>query len=149
MDGQGIVTEIMGDKARVRVLSHPAGGCAGCAARENCSPQGRKPREIIVVNEYGASVSDIVAFETDAGKVILSAALIWLLPIAAMMAGYVAGRRFGGGFTPIGVALLALAGSFFVLRLIDRSVARGKAFYPRITAILDAESLPPCDREDG
>lgn len=149
MDGHGIVTQITGDKARVTVLSAPAGGCAGCAAHGHCSAPGQKPREITVTNDYGASVSDLVTFEADSGKVILSAALVWLLPLAAMIAGYLAGERFGGGFIPVGAAMLAFAASFLILRLIDRTVAGGKTFYPRITGVLDPDSLPPCEHEAG
>jgi positive regulator of sigma E activity len=112
MNGEGIVTALRGEKALVRVTTNSAGGCASCAARSQCHSGGNGGgREITVLNDYGAEVADRVSFEADPGKVILSAALIWMLPIVAMFVGYLAGTRFGGGFVPIAAALLFLAAS--------------------------------------
>jgi sigma-E factor negative regulatory protein RseC len=141
VNGKGIVTALRGDKALVRVTADSGGGCASCAARSQCHSGGNSGgREITVLNDYGAEIADRVEFEADPGKVILSAALIWMLPILAMFIGYLAGTRLGGGFIPIAAALLFLAGSYLVLRLIDRAVSGGRAFYPRIVAVLDDTS---------
>ncbi len=144
MNGQGVITSVRGNKARVRVSSEVEGGCASCAARHNCHPGGGGTREITVINDYGASVADRVAFEADSGKVILSAALVWVLPVLAMIAGYYAGERLGGGVIPIIAALLFLAGSYLLLRLIDKAVSGGRTFYPQVTSILDPDDTVVC-----
>ncbi|MHB9028983.1 MAG: SoxR reducing system RseC family protein [Candidatus Latescibacterota bacterium] len=144
MNGHGIVTALRGEKAQVRVTVDSGGGCPSCAARNQCHSGGNNGHEITVLNDYGAEVADRVAFEADSGKVILSAALIWMLPIFAMFIGYLAGTRFGGGFIPIAAALLFLAASYLLLRVTDRAVSGGRSFYPRIVAVLD-DTSPPCE----
>lgn len=149
MNGHGIVTILQGDKARVRVTSRVEGGCASCAARHNCHPGGGSGREITVLNDYGASVADRVTFEAEPGKVIISAVLVWVLPIIAMIVGYLAGERFGAGIIPIAASLLFLVGSYLLLRIIDRAVSGGRTFYPRITAILDPDDTASCPGEQS
>jgi len=146
MNGRGIVTSIRGGKAMVRVSSNTEGGCASCAARSGCHAGGYSGREITVLNDFGAKVDNLVAFEADPGKVLLSAALIWILPIIAMFIGYLAGTRLGGGFIPIAAALIFLAASYFVLRFVDRAVSGGRSFYPRIVSIID-ETSAGCEPE--
>ena len=135
MRGMGTVKSRTGDKARVQVKL--ATGSAGCAGKSHCYTSGREEHEITVLNDYGAEVGDRIVFEADPGKVALSSLLVWVLPILAMIAGYLAGERVGGGFIPIAAAFLFLGLSFFLLRVIDRAVSGGRTFYPQIIAILD------------
>jgi sigma-E factor negative regulatory protein RseC len=136
MDGRGIVVSVKGNKASVQVSGEA--GCAGCAGKAQCYSAGNQGREITVLNDFGAGVSDRVVFEADPGKVILSAALIWVVPLLAMIVGYLAGERLGGGFIPIAAAFLFMGFTFFLLKLLDRAISGGRSFYPRITAVLDS-----------
>lgn len=136
MDGRGIVVSVKGNKASVRVSGEA--GCEGCAGKTQCFSSGHQGREITVLNDYGAGVSDRVVFEADPGKVALSAVLVWMVPLFAMIAGYVAGERLGGGFIPIAAAFLFMAFAFALLKLLDRVISGGRSFYPRITAVLDS-----------
>ena len=135
MKGSGTVVSLNGNKAKVRVTS--GGACQECAARSNC--QGDKPseREIVVINAYGAHVSDHVVIEADTGRVILSSAILWILPLLSMIAGYVITALFTSGFWPIGGSFLFFAISFLLLKYINTVISGGTAFYPRITKILD------------
>ena len=136
MNGKGVVTSREGIKAKVKVTI--GSECMNCQSRSNCFGKVPDGREITVINDYGANVSDNVVFEADTWKVILSATLIWIIPLLSMIAGYVVARRFAEGFLPIGAAFIFLCFSFVVLRLIDNAVSGGRTFYPRITKITDS-----------
>ncbi|HDY87821.1 MAG TPA: hypothetical protein ENH82_06845, partial [bacterium] len=72
----------------------------------------------------------------DTGRVIISAALIWIWPLIAMITGYIVGEIFAEGFWPIGVAFVFLVASFAFLSLLNKFISGGKKFYPRITKIV-------------
>ena len=135
MNGTGIVTSLEGNKARVKVTSGEE--CMGCSLRRDCHGETTRNREIVVVNEFGAHVSDTVVFECDSGRIILSAMMIWIIPLLSMIFGYVVFTRFAGGFLPIGAAFLFLGCSFLILRIIDRKISGSKTFYPRVTKIIE------------
>ena len=135
MRGKGVVVLLDGNKAKVRVTSESE--CMACSSRSHCFGGETRPREIAVINDFGAKVSDHVVFEADAGRVVISAALIWILPVLSMIVGYIVADRFAGGFWPVGSAFLFLAGAFFILRFIDKAVSGGKTFYPKISKIID------------
>ena len=134
MQGKGIVIAVFDNRARVRMDS--SGECEGCGARGCCSSRGPENREITVTNGVGAQVSDIVRFEAEPAKVLFSALMIWILPLAAMIVGYVVTDRFAGGAWPILAAFIFLILAFTALKTIDRVVAGGTAFYPHISRIM-------------
>jgi len=136
MKGKGVIVSVEGDRARVRVSS--GSECMGCPSRSHCHGGGSGPREITAINDCGAKVSDTVIFEAEAGKMILSSALIWILPLVSMFVGYYVASRFAGGLWPIGAAFLFLALSYGVLRILDTLLTGGKSFYPRVSEILDS-----------
>ena len=86
MTGKGIVIETDGGKAKVRVP--PSTACIGCPSKSHCHGGEMKPRDIIVINDSGAKVTDAVVFEADTWKMIVSATLIWILPVVSMIVGY-------------------------------------------------------------
>ena len=150
MKGKGIVMSLTGNKAKIKVTS--GSECMECPLGSQCyggftAGKTVGKSELTVMNEYGARVSDHVVFEVfpeNAGKLILSAALIWILPLLLMIVGYIVVSRFGGGFWPIGGAFLFLGCSLgIILKRINTFFsgnfsAKGNKFYPRISKILDA-----------
>jgi sigma-E factor negative regulatory protein RseC len=138
MNGIGTITSISGNKARIKMET--GSECSGCAAKGHCHSAGNEGRELSVINEIGAHTGDRVYFEAHSGKVLLSAALVWILPIVAMIIGYEAASRFAGGIVPILAAFAFLAGSFVVLRTIDNAIAGGTSFYPRISRVLKKDA---------
>ncbi len=140
MRGRGKVVSRVGTRATVRVVM--GGGCAGCASHGTCMSSGRVDREIEVLNDCHASEGDTVVFVADPGKVVLASILLWVVPILAMIAGYLAGEAFGGGVVSIIVAFVCLALSFGALALVNRMAAGGRMFHPRIVAVVGPDDDP-------
>ena len=131
---KGTITALDGDKARVSV--NPSAGCAGCASKSHCATESGGKRKVTVINGIGAEVGDRVEFVAKSGNVLLSAALVWLFPIFAMIVGYVVGEIYIGGGWAIACSFgfLVLAG--VMIRILDRILARGSSFLPAISRIL-------------
>ena len=140
MKGKGVISSIDGNRAKVRVDA--AAECGGCASQGHCGMGDKQEREIVVINDYGARVSDYIVFEADSGKVILSSLLIWVVPVLAMIVGYSVAQQFATGFIPIAASFLFLGLTFVVLKFVDTKISGGSTFYPRITGIarITAES---------
>ena len=83
MKCQGTVISVDGTKARVKVTT--ASECMGCSSKSHCHSGITVSHEITVINECDAKVSDHVIFEADTGKVIATAALMWILPLISMI----------------------------------------------------------------
>jgi len=133
------VISVNGTKTTVGITV--ASECMGCPSKSYCNPDAAVSREITVINEYGAEVSDHVIFEVDSGKVIVSAALMWILPLISMIIGYIVGDRFAAGFWPIVMSFIFLVLAFTLLKLLDKAISGGKTFYPRITKIIHSSKF--------
>jgi sigma-E factor negative regulatory protein RseC len=128
MRSRGIVVSIEGDKCRISV--NAGAECMGCPSKNHCNMGEGKGKTVLAINKCGAEVSDHVIFESDPSKVLLSSFLIWILPIISMFIGYFIVNHFAQGIWPILASLAFLFSSFFVLKLIDKAVSGGTAFYP-------------------
>lgn len=141
MNGIGTVVELDGERAKVRVAV--SGECGSCAAKSHCHGASRTSRILVAMNAAHAAVGDTVTFEAHGGRVVLSAALIWIVPILSMIVGYLVGERFGSGIIPIAAAFGFLALTFVLLKLFDRMITGGSSFYPEITAVHDSAPESP------
>ncbi len=130
----GTIIATEGETARVRV--NPAAGCANCASKSHCAMDSGGHRLVTVRNGIGAQVGDKVEFTAKSGKVLLSAAIVWLFPIGAMIAGYIVGEIVIGGAWSIMSAFVFLLLAGLSLRLFDLLLARGSSFFPEITRVL-------------
>ena len=134
MKCEGTVISVDGAKAKVTVTT--TSECMGCSSKSHCHSGLTGSREITVINECGAKVSDNIIFETTAGKFIVSAALIWILPLISMIIGYIVGERFADGFWPIGAAFVFLVLAFAFLKVLDKAISGGRTFYPVIMRVI-------------
>ncbi len=129
-----------------KVSAESSSECRGCSAKSYCHGTEDRARTLTAVNRAGAQVGDMVAYDVDAGKVVLSAMLLWILPILALIAGYLVGDYFGGVLVSVLTAFGFMAISYLILKIIDRAAAGGTSFYPVITEILeqppDTEIVP-------
>jgi len=140
MRGRGKVLSRAGTRAKIRVIVGE--GCAGCASHGTCLSSGRTDREIVALNEYGASEGDMVVFESEPGKIVLASLLLWVMPVLAMIVGYLVGETLGGGAVSIVIAIAFLALAFAALALFDRIVSGGGMFHPRIIAVVGPDDDP-------
>ena len=128
------VVSVQGVKARVKVTT--VAECGGCASKSHCHTGGNDGRVLTVINDSGAKPGDDIIFEIAPGKFILSAALIWILPLVSMFLGYFVAERFAGGIWPIASAFGFLVVSFGFLKILDNAISGGRTFYPVISKIV-------------
>ncbi|MFC1485700.1 SoxR reducing system RseC family protein [Candidatus Latescibacterota bacterium] len=147
MKETGKVIELDGDRAKVTVTV--SGECLNCAARAHCHGAIGGTKTLSAINRAGARVGDTAVFEVSEGRAILSAALIWILPILAMIVGYIVGEYAGGGIVSILVAFGFFGGSFLVLKAIDSALSGRSSFYPVITGVLNGPSQADENEECG
>ena len=134
MKCEGTVISVDGTKAQVMITT--SSECSGCSSKSYCHSGFGGNRKITVINECGAKISDNIVFETATGKFILSATLIWILPLISMIIGYIVGERFANGFWPIGAAFVFLVLAFAFLKVLDKAISGGRTFYPVIMRVI-------------
>jgi positive regulator of sigma E activity len=148
MTGQGIVISIQGNKAHVRVTSRSE--CSACISHSHCFTGSSNCQEIVVVNDCGADVSDHVVFETHPSRVILSAVVLFLMPIVVMIAGYSIALFFHlSRVWSLIITFFSFIGFFAILKFIDVRLSGGQAFYPRIIRSDSVFEQPNNIQNDG
>lgn len=133
---RGIVQEVDGNTARVAVGGGE--GCSTCNARESCmSITGRQPEAklIEVENTLEASVGDAVELELPVSATMRVIALIFLLPVALLVAGYwvmMPGGSTSGALGAVGGLAVGIA----VALAANRSLSGKKEYQMRMSAII-------------
>jgi positive regulator of sigma E activity len=133
MEEHGIVIALKGHRALVRVQGTEA--CRTCSCKGFCMMAGDGSAQILADNSIGAKERDWVTVMLGEGKTIAGTAIVFLTPLLGMFAGLFVGiSRYG----TIGGVIGAIAGTVVglgVLWFLDRRLAKGSTFRPRITAI--------------
>lgn len=117
------------------VVQIEAGGqCKLCGAAQACQPAQATMRQMeLPYHSQDLNIGDKVIIHFKPQIRVLSAALVFILPILFMIAGYFIGQ---GLFASEGMAVLfsfvGLSVSFLLLRLINRFTANSKNFVPNI-----------------
>jgi len=131
--------DISGDLATVVI--QPQGACGHCAAQSACSPSGDKIYGDKIyteaINEHGARIGDTVRMEMNPATAILSAFLIFFLPIVAFGIGFAVlslitqndNMKVLGG---IGFSVVY----FLFLRKLNKKLSKGRKFKPIVTEIV-------------
>ena len=128
---KGVVVGVKGGMATVRFeRSINCGGCGLCGA----------PRDAGIVieakNEACACIGERVIVECGDVHPLLSAFLIFTLPVIGLCGGFVVGWRVGGsekaGFAVGAAALLII---FMAVHLYDRSLRRRDRGWPRVISV--------------
>lgn len=131
MKQKGIVVQTENEYAWVTVPRMSACGenCASCGG--SC----RKSRHVArVANPIGATVGDAVMVATEDSAIIRSILLVYLCPLLFLFTAY--GIAFSAAHSTAlatAISLLALVGSFCLLKPLDKKLAP----LPEITAILE------------
>lgn len=101
--------------------------CAGCgAARETLA--------LTVKDPIGAKPGDLVTIRSETAPVLGAAAVLYLLPLALFIAGYLLWGPLAGG--------LAFAAGIGAAVVYDRAVARKKKVVYTITGLADDPTAP-------
>lgn len=136
----GTVIEKTGGTILVEVEACPS--CEGCAAGSSCAlAVGANVRRIRMENTRDARVGDTVSFVITGKSVVAGSLLFYLLPVAMLVAGVLAGdavRSATGLDRDLSSILGGVAGlimSFPVIALISRAINRKKGFSPRLVEV--------------
>lgn len=150
---QGIIEGVSGRKAMVRIERTSA--CATCQSRESCGEVSGRDMIIEVANELGAVEGDRIEISIPSGSFLMVSFLVYLFPVAALIAGAIAGgaiaRMLHINLTLAAIAggCLAMGGTFYALKRLDRSTRARKQFRPRMTRVLihSADLHPANDQQ--
>jgi len=115
----------------------------GCYPNLDC-----KPLESRAVNAIAAEEGDVVRLSLSQTGMFGGAALLYVLPIAALLAGTIGGLWLGAawGWTNTASVLGALAGlgaGLWTVRLLGRRVGLRRKITPVITEIIKPAGAPP------
>jgi positive regulator of sigma E activity len=138
----GIVVSVSGGEAVVRIRHRPDPSCRGCTA---CKPEGGL-QFVLTVDDDGLSEGDRVTVEIPVPSPWQGILLVFVVPLAALVAGLGVGASWSGlqkavglGAEGTGLALgAALAAlSFALAALVDRRFRRRNK--PRVIEVHKAE----------
>jgi sigma-E factor negative regulatory protein RseC len=123
MVNTGIVKAIEKD-GRVRVQIYKESACSHCSG---CSESSKISREDIFTIDEEVQVGDLISFEIDTKEIMRAALLVYILPIAAMILGYLLGSYLNKSEgTCIAYSFSAFILTFGILFLYDRLVLKKK-----------------------
>jgi len=136
------------------VLVERSSACEHCRSRGACETFSGRTMRVEVENELGAAEGDRVEISVPAASVLKLSFLVYLVPVAALVAGAYVGELWAEGVvedpTPYALVagVLAMVGAFLLVRRFERSASRPSSDYlPRMSRVLPAsEGDPPsCD----
>lgn len=149
---RGIVVAVAGDGADVRVTAGAA--CESC--KGDCC---RVDKDGLVVegalNTPGARVGDEVEVEVAEGADVRAGLIVYILPVAGLLIGYLAGNLLGGAIglnrDVVGAtgAVLAVSAGLLLLRARGRNVLRAARYRPHVRAIIAPGLSPSPDLRSG
>ncbi len=150
MHEEGVVRQVAGEMAVVESVQNDA--CAECGARGACHTMGGgKKRLVAAVNQAGAQVDDRVELAISRKAVLGAGALVYMLPVLAVIAGAITGQKMGPdwGWDPttasVVLALACLGVTWLIISRISRSLAGHKRFSVRIVRVLRKERADAVD----
>ena len=121
MVNTGIVKAIEKD-GRVRVQIYKESACSHCSG---CSESSKISREDVFTIDEEVKVGDLITFEIETSEIMQAAVLVYILPIAAMVLGYLLGS-FLNKSEEISIifSFSALFLTFGILFLYDRLILK-------------------------
>jgi len=146
---EGVVTSVgSGGTAWVRTVRSSA--CKACSARHSCKPDDSKSMKVEVLNPLGAKPGERVVLTFDTGSLLKATFLLYILPIAGLLAGAIIGNHLAGqwalgagprsGFSAL-IGFCGLCLTLLFVRKKGNQLGRRQRYRPRITRVL--KSFPP------
>jgi sigma-E factor negative regulatory protein RseC len=131
----GTIIAVQGEKAQIKITSED--GCAKCALKDSCH-SGENIPTIWALNPKNGMVGNQVVVELRPQAKILSATLIFILPLLGLFFGYfIAFAIWGGRDYPVLGAFLGLVIFFGAVRIFDRLLSKNREMQPMVTHIFD------------
>lgn len=141
MEQQGYIVEVVDEKtAKLKMQRHSA--CASCG---KCATTSEKKDIVVEVdNAIGAGVGDQVKVNMEAVNVLKAAAIVYILPLLALLGGTIA-TYYGLGLTNISTNIELVSGivglglmllSFVVLKINDNKFRNSREYIPIVTEIV-------------
>jgi positive regulator of sigma E activity len=131
----GRVIRIKGNKAEV--LLHSSAACGTCGARFSCALGSGVDRIMTVPNRFHAKVGDQVEIELTEKTRILSALLIFFMPLLLMVIGYfLASDIFHSQGIGILGAVLGFVISGFILWLANKMAVKNQRVNPHMKRLI-------------
>lgn len=129
--------------ATVRIIRSSA--CSKCDEKCMLGEQSHEVDEmdVVVKDPIGAEVGSMVELEMGAKPILLSAFMVYLLPLFAIVAGYFAGEALFSIFTSSTevAGILGSAAAFFLsfllLRAFDKKAGSKSYFHPKIIRVVN------------
>ena len=134
MEEVGKVVDIFGELATVEI--EPKGACGHCAARTVCHPAADK-MYTGAINERDAKVGETVRIEMNPGTTILSAFLLFFLPIIAFGIGFAIFSLITENDNISVLGGIGLSVIYFLfLGKLNQKLSRGRKYKPIVTEII-------------
>ena len=106
MNRNGVVTDIKGERAVVQLLRHTAcGECGACQLGDDS-----KQIRIECANDVGAQIGEFVEIDLESPNVLGAAFIMYMVPLAALLAGVLGSSLLFGLLVKSGVISGAAAG---------------------------------------
>jgi positive regulator of sigma E activity/YHS domain-containing protein len=146
---QGVVASVT-DNGWAQVVTERKDACSDCGAAHCCQSLSSEPKMVTrALNRAGAKVGDLVSVSLKTQTVIKSAMIVYVIPVAGLIAGALAGaplsKRWAIDATT-GSMLLAFMGlflGFVAIAVISRWMSARSEFTPVITGIIRTGLLSP------
>jgi len=115
----GTVIEVRGSRVKVEVTR--GGGCKSCSMQGMCFAKST-PAVFEIDTDLQLQEGDLVQLNIAPGNRVLSAILVFLLPLTFLFLGYWLASRSLAELPSILIAFVAMALSFYIVRLLDRKI---------------------------
>ncbi len=115
----GTVVAVSGGKVEVELVR--GGGCQHCSARGMCFAK-NTPAVFHLTTDLDLKIGDRVQLDIAPGSRVLSAVLIFAVPLIFLFLGYIVANRYLVELPSIGVAFAATALSFILIRALDKKI---------------------------
>ena len=132
------------------VLVERSSACEQCRSRGACEMLSGRTMRVEVANELGAEEGDRVEISLPAASFLKLSFLVYLVPVAALVAGAYLGDLWVEGTVEdptlyaLSAGILAMLRSFLIVRRFERNASRPSSVYlPRMSRILPASEAGP------
>lgn len=131
------------EEGRAQVVTDRKNACGGCGSTHNChSCLSNSKMMAEALNSIGAKEGDLVEISLNSGLVLKSAAIMYLIPIAGLMTGALAGSFISGILaidettSAIIFSILGLCLGFMTTAFFSKQMSAKNRLTPIITQVI-------------